>query len=230
MKYHCKTFLKLNRCLTMNNLYPISVSKFFLLLLVLCLAFPAILRSQEEMTENVGDGIDPEEILPYLQPGKLKLNMEVGSMFMYSSGYGSVFGTFISPRITYPVGSRFSLHSGIKVNIFSHGAAGNFENVRLPGFTSSLFYAGGSYRLSDRVTISGAGFKEINSFSHAQANPFLQPSDYKGVMMGVDWKLGENFFIQGQIEISNGASPYWFHPMNQPLFPGNHPFGSPGLR
>lgn len=212
----------------MHNFYPFSLSKFLISVMVLFLTFSGNLLSQEE--SYVTDNSDPKEIMPYLQPGKLRMNMEFGSMFMYSKGYGSVFGTFISPRITYPLGSRFSLHSGLKVNMFSHVAAGNFDNAGLPGFTSTLIYAGGSYKLSERVTLSGTGFKEINSFSHEHANPFFQPSNYKGLMMGVDWKLGENFFIQGQIEISNGASPFWFHPMNQPAFPGNHPFGRPGLR
>jgi hypothetical protein len=232
MNRTCKTFLKFNRYFSMHHFYPFSVNKFFLFVMVLFIASSGILLSQEqkEIPETDRKGVDPEEIMSYLESGKMRMNIEFGSMFMYSRGFGSGFGTFISPGISYPVGSRFSLHSGLKVNMFSHVTAGNFENAGLPGFTSTLIYAGGSYKLSERVSISGTGFKEISSFSTVQASSFFQPSNYKGLMMGVDWKLGENFFIQGQIEISNGASPFWFHPMNQPAFPRNHPFGRPGLR
>jgi hypothetical protein len=200
------------------------VNRSFLLIVIFLFGFRSFLFTQEESPGTDLQRIEAEEILPYLQPGKLRMNMEFGSMFSYSKTFGSGVGTYIAPGIVYPVGKRFSVHSGLRYNTFYQGFAGDNYDVALPGSFSAMIYGGGTYRLSDRVTFSGTAFKEMNNYTHGQINPLFQSRDYKGLLMGVDLKFGENFFIQGQIEVSDGAKPYWLHQGNQSGFPQSRPF------
>lgn len=165
--------------------------------------------------ENASD-FDEEEIASYLAEKKVKFGMDVGAFAGFGSYSGAFYGTYISPKVKYSLTPKFTLAVGGTI-VNSYGslyyyptAEGSLNNPQA-NFTRSFLYASGAYKLTDRLIISGTVYKEINAFNQNPTGSKTNSNDYQGMIMGVDYKIGENFFIQGQIEISN--DPYSrYHP------------------
>jgi hypothetical protein len=103
-----------------------------------------------------------------------KLNMEVGGMFV--SGYG---------------------------NFSQIGAVGNGSQSSIIHSTNqSLIYAKGQYYLSNRLTITGSLFKTMNNAASQQVNPYFM--DYKGMNIGLDYKISQHMSFGAQFNMSNG--------------------------
>ena len=62
----------------------------------------------------------------------------------------------------------------------------------------------GDYRLSEKLTVSGTAYKQVDLFRLDHQNPSTRHFDYQGIIMGVNYQLGDNFFIHGEVEFSNG--------------------------
>ena len=159
---------------------------------------------------------------------KVRVNVEIGTTFGTTFGNGSYFGTYIAPHISYPVSNRFTLRMG-GYFLNSQGLNNTSEsehyypyNPLAKGMTRTFLYVEGAYALNDKLTITGAAYKEFNMFNRAP--PGIQSSDYdyEGIIMGVDYKLGDNVFIRGQVEFSNGRSLNHYSPFHSS--PG---FGNP---
>lgn len=178
------------------------------------------------------DTIAPAEQTIQIQPAKVKFGMSFGTYFATNFGGGYQYGTFLSPHVTYPVSKRFSLSVGAQIN----NSMGNmyyqpFDRTLNSGYryqpVQSMLYVQGAYRLSENVTVRGATYRTVNfSGNSNQLNGNIN-RDYSGLIMGVDYKLGKNVFLQGQIEFSNGRGANQYNPFyNGPGFPNsNSPFG-----
>lgn len=160
---------------------------------------------------------DEKEIASYLTEKKVKFGMDVGAFAGFGSHSGEFFGSYISPRVKYSLTPKFSLAVGGTI-VNSYGslyyyptAESSFTNPQA-NFTRSFLYASGAYKLTDRLIISGTVYKEINAFNQNPNGSKINSNDYHGMIMGVDYKIGENFFIQGQIEISNDPYSRNYHP------------------
>lgn len=176
--------------------------------------------------------LDHEEINSILTKQKLRFNLEFGTSFS-ANKYGSYFGTYVSPRISYPVSNRFTLSFGGYFAGIS--PISNSENSLTYGspygsfLTRSYVYVEGAYRLTENLTVSGVAYKEVNLFR--PTNPGMPGNNFDshGFIMGVDYKIGNNVFIRGQVEVSNGNSPYRYSPfmnpagsrLNDPFFTGH---------
>lgn len=163
--------------------------------------------------------IDPEEMDAYLNPKKLKFNLELGSSFG-TGAYGSYFGTYVAPSISYPVNSRFTISGGgyfAGISPIAQGENGTGTNNPFGAmYTRSFLFVKGAYRLTDNLIISGAAYKEIDMFSTNR--PPVPGSNYEnhGFIMGVDYKIGDNVFIRGSVEVSNGNRPSHYSPFMNP--------------
>ena len=162
------------------------------------------------------------------QDKKLDLSFEVGTTFGVVGNHGNYFGTYVSPRLQYPVSNRFTARAGMVITHLSgNGFYSPFESRQYSGRTTgSLVFVEGAYKVNSRLTLTGATFHEIDvEPSLTRDNkPLMQDNSYKGVIMGLDYQLGENVFIRGQVEFSNGRSPYGFSPMYRSAA---HPFFNP---
>jgi hypothetical protein len=182
-------------------------------------------------------GFDKDEIATYLQKKKLKVNMEIGTTFGTTFGSGSYFGTYLSPNISYPVSKRFTLSTGGYL-FNTHGLNNPSDGTIYPynpfsgGITRTFVYVEGAYQLNENITLTGAAYKEFNVFNTAPSSSSGRNFNYEGFIMGVDYKLGNNVFIRGQVEISNGGSPYQYSPLypatNHRIHGTRSPFG-PGF-
>lgn len=166
--------------------------------------------------ENHSD-FDSEEIERYIADKKMKFGLDVGAFAGFSSYSGELFGTYVSPKVNYRLTPKFSLTVG-GTFVTAYGSPYNFSsnegsfNNPQANFTRSFLYASGAYKLTDRLIISGTVYKEINAFNQYPNASKTNSNDYQGMIMGVDYKIGENFFIQGQIEISNDPYSRYHNP------------------
>jgi len=180
------------------------------------------------------EGFNEDDIKSLIQKKKLKLNIELGTTFGTTFGNGSYFGTYLSPSISYPVSKRFTLSTGGYL-LNTQGINQQSEGVIYPynpfagSMTRTFLYIKGAYQLNENITLTGAAYKEFNVFNTPQPNTPGGNYNYEGFIMGVDYKLGDNVFIRGQVEISNGSSPYRYspmHPASQRIHGIRDPFGS----
>ncbi len=158
--------------------------------------------------------LNHKEISDIILKRKVKINVEVGTTFGTTFGNGSYLGTYVSPHLTIPVTNRFSLSTGgyfLNSQAINSNSETNFYNPYNPfsnGLTRTFVYVEGAYQLTQNLSVTGAVYKEFNMFNKPPAGVNSGDYDYEGVIMGVDYKIGENIFIHGQIEFSNGRSPY----------------------
>ncbi|MCF8367990.1 MAG: hypothetical protein K9G76_03035 [Bacteroidales bacterium] len=159
----------------------------------------------------------------------LKFDMTFGTMFATTFGNGSYFGTYVSPRVSYPLSKKFTLRTG---GMFTYSPSGNafnpwyslneLNNYRSP-LTQSFLYAEGAYQLNENVILTGTVYKEIDFYNQPSPMMNRQAFDGSGVIMGIDYKLGENVFIHGQVGFSNRSNSY-YSPFG---FPSNPAYANP---
>lgn len=185
--------------------------------------------SSDHENDSVQNKTENDLSLEVQTKRKPSFNISFGTTFASTFGSGSYFGTYVSPHISYPVSKRFTLRVGGTLTT----TLGNTYNEPYPNragfsyfgnFNRSFVYAEGAYQLNDRLIVTGTVYKEFN----LNQNPFPTNEavsyDNKGMILGVDYKVSENVFIRGQVEISNGRNPYQYSPMG---FPGmGHPSDS----
>ena len=185
-----------------------------ILQIIICLLLPAgSILAQEVETSIDSSRLSPEITPEFLNQKKLNVNVEFGSYFSTSKGLGSGFGTYVAPQLRYRFNPRFSLSTGIQVfqtqGIFGLENTPYYQPTPFTGQSyGSLLFVSGDYRLTDKLVVSGTAYKQVDLF---RLNPSSQPSmnyDYHGIIMGVDYQLGEHFFIHGEVEFSNGYNSF----------------------
>lgn len=158
-----------------------------------------------------------------VQPDKQAFNPDVsvslGSSFSsFAPGYNS-FGTFIAPEIRFPVSNRFAISTGIGYSTIYYNSPGESLLNNHPMQYGSI-YVSGSYRMTEKLTISGTGYK---TFLLNPPDPINENNtDYfdnsnQGVILNMDYKVTENFRINASFQLhqQNG------YPYNS-MYPGNY--------
>lgn len=156
---------------------------------------------------------------------KTDFGFQLGTSFSTGFQGSSLFSQSLAPHFQWNPNQRFSLVVG---SVFSTGQfSGNvaftpfglFQNEAMGGMMSQrLFsntvYAFGAYQLSPRLTITGGSWMEHNNFQAFQPNMNNQAFQMnpRGVMMGFDYKISENFRFGAQFNVSQGYNP--FNPLN----------------
>lgn len=167
----------------------------------------------------VSSSLDQEEMDAYLNQKKLKFNLELGTSFG-TGAYGSYFGTYVAPSISYPLSSRFTITGGGYFAGLSPILQGENSPVRNNPFGSmysrSYLFVKGAYRLTDNLVVSGLVYKEVDFFNANQQPVPGTNFENQGFIMGVDYKIGDNVFIRGSVEVSNGNRPSYYSPFMNP--------------
>ena len=162
-------------------------------------------------------------------PKKPDFGLQMGSTFTTSSGYGSGFTTFVSPRVTYPFTSRFRINAGVTyINTTLYGVRSYFpvsgEQTFNGNFSSILIYGSGEYLFNDRLSISGTVYKSFplyndlnKSYPYGNYNP-------EGAFMKVDYRIFDNVHIEAGFGYSKGINPYYNNPFSNSYSPFPDPF------
>lgn len=176
---------------------------------------------------------DGNSIVP---PKRLQTHVMIGTQFSSSSWFGSGLTTMISPSLSYRVSPRFSVSGGLTVSnttMFNYRPwfAAEGSPTYDANFTKAILYLEGSYRITERLTISGAGFKEFTVTDNSNFyNPYSQSEPY-GLYLNADYRISDRAHIQIGIGYTKGYSPYLGSPMYDPSpFSGRSMFSSPFQR
>lgn len=154
-------------------------------------------------------------------PKRMQTNVILGTQFSGSSYYGTGLTTFISPSISYNVSPRFSVRGGLTISntsLFNYRPWYAVEGTSPfdANFSKALIYLEGTYRITERLTISGAGFKEFTIADNSPINnPFSKNEPY-GIYLNAQYKITERAFFQVGFGYTKGYSPYIGSPMYDP--------------
>jgi len=146
---------------------------------------------------------NPEVLNPALKKKSLQLHYNLGSSFTFIPRFGSVTGFYVSPYIRYPVSPKLSVDAGLVAGQFyTEGKFFNPENVKNNSFSALSVYGSASYRLNQRLTLYGAGIKQLPGtfpLYHLPANSFTLGStlDFGSFSIGAEvqmTKWNNNFY------------------------------------
>jgi len=169
------------------------------------------ISEQDELLNSISLNQAPKQVTP-LNYQKLHLSLNVGAGFAGSKYNSGVFTT-IAPNLNYMVTRRLKLEVG---GVFMMG---NNNFYQVPGnetrsnflrrSTQTLIYAQGQYLLNDRLVLSGSVFKSFNPNASSKLNPYAL--DYKGMNIGLDYKVTKSISVGAQIRYSNGNQNYFLN-------------------
>ncbi len=182
--------------------------------LVLLLAVSIPLSGQDEVSTFLSGELPVHSSTPHF-------GVQMGSMFTSGLKGGSMFTHSVAPSFNWDVSQRFNLHVG---TIFStsqmngmnplfpytpHMAGGESISI-LDGqrFSSSTFYAVGSYQVSPRLTLIGGTWLERNNMHDMGMNPQAFDASPRGGMLGFDYRITENFRFGAEFNVSSGYNPF----------------------
>ena len=152
------------------------------------------------------------------QKGSLKprMNYSVGSTFMYVPHMGTVTGFTLSPSFSIPVSPRLSVEGGIIAGRYYTGLSGIYpENSINSSFSELSVYGSASYHVSSKLTVYGAGIKQLAGTSPLYSLP---KSSYA---IGSTYNFG-NFSVGVTLQMSK-----WDNNLNSMPFSGTRGFYSP---
>jgi len=146
-----------------------------------------------------------------------KFNLQTGASFSSGFGGGSLFNTYLAPSFSQDLGKKFTLSAGAVINntTFNNTAVFNQDGQLAPvsgNLTTFTLYASGSYKVNDKLTLSGSAFKTINPAFNARLNPENIRMEAQGMSFGIGYQVGENVHIGAEIRMQQGSgnlySPY----------------------
>ncbi|MEE4178458.1 MAG: hypothetical protein V2I46_13210 [Bacteroides sp.] len=188
----------------------------FILPLLFALLFLSGPQSQAQEGSLFEAPAEQHSLLP-----KTDFGFQLGTSFMTGFQGTSLFSQSLAPHFKWNPSQRFSMMVGsvFSTGQFSGNAAstpfGLFQGEAMYGVMSQrLFsntvYAFGAYQLSPRLTITGGSWMEHNNYQYFQPNMNNQAFNLnpRGVMMGFDYKISENFRFGAQFNVSQGYNPY----------------------
>jgi hypothetical protein len=178
------------------------------------------LKQPVDMATDLSDPETGETVLPKLHAPSGAWNLSVGTSFTAMSGFGSGMGFYAAPTYTLPLSDRWSVHGGVIASYFTGLTAPGGGEMKLPTSYSSLaLFAAASYRMSDRLVLHGAGFKQLVAAPPSPLTPY--PMDH--LTLGATYRLGNNITIGAAVQMNQGHGYYVGSPFYNSGFPS--PFG-----
>ena len=157
-----------------------------------------------------------------LLKNKPDYQLQLGSMFSTTNGYGSGLSTYVAPSLGYDISKRFRINTGISIintslfGVTPYYSWGN-EQKASGNFTSALVFLNGQYKLNERFTLNGTAYKQFNLFSDPAVTPYSRMNDFQGFNMQVDYKATEHFHIQAGFGYSSGYLPSYHNMFGSPF-------------
>ena len=146
-------------------------------------------------------------------PKRFQTNWTIGTSFTTTSGYGSGFSTYISPSVSYRISPRFTIRGGVTLSnttLFNYRPWYSMEATQPfdANFTNAMVWVEGSYMVTDKLMISGAGFKQFTLTDNSPAyNPYTNNNPY-GVYLNATYKINDRMFIQAGFGYTRNQQPY----------------------
>jgi len=169
-------------------------------------------KIKKDSTIDNNDNIQIKKSEPALKQPKLNYSMELGAGFVSGSSLFSGTYTNIAPSINYMVSPKLNIEVG---GVFTTGTTNFSQNSMLksnpnlsPQTNQFFVFTNGQYALNKRLMLTGSFYTTLNSNKTQQINPYFL--DYKGMDLGLNYKLTEHMSIGAQFRISNGYNDNLF--------------------
>jgi hypothetical protein len=148
-------------------------------------------------------------------------HVTAGLDFSTAFSYGSAFTQYVAPQVSYPLGKKFMVSGGLFIantNYFnakpwytSENASGTSGN-----FTSVTVFGSGTYFVNDRLTLSGAFYKQFpvsgQQISYSPYSPLNNTQGAQGFNVNVQYRIGNNMFIRAGVRLDQGVNPWYTNP------------------
>ncbi|MFO7873941.1 MAG: hypothetical protein R6U62_05620 [Bacteroidales bacterium] len=158
-----------------------------------------------------------------------------GTSFSTGGSAFTMFSNWVTPRLSWDMGNQFQLEVGTilsttrmngTASLFTTGSQRQESGMVAFGdgtrVSRGTFYAIGSYQVNPRLSITGGTWVERSGFDMADNR--LQGYNYqqnpKGMMLGFDYKVTENFRFGAEINVSGGQNPFSPRGFGHSPFPG----------
>jgi hypothetical protein len=156
-----------------------------------------------------------------LDKNKLHFSMDFGVGYVGGSKYFSGSYSSFSPSWTYQLTSKLNLEFGGMLfignsNLFSNSPIISKEAIH-QNSNQYILFTKGQYQLTNKITMNGSAFKTFNSQSSSTINPNYL--DFKGVNVGLNYKITDNVNLGAAIRFSNGLNNFLLPEMNGPFLP-----------
>jgi hypothetical protein len=142
---------------------------------------------------------------------KFHFSMEVGTGFISGSKFNSGSYATFAPTFNYRVTPKLNLEvTGLlfrgSQSLYQIPASTGIQHNFSQNPNQFFFNANGKYALTEKLSLTGSMFKSLNSNQSPQINPYFL--DYKGVNVGLNYKISEHIDVGAQFEYSNGLNNY----------------------
>lgn len=146
--------------------------------------------------------------------------------FAGSLNRNAYYGSFLAPHYNLDLSKKFSIQAGYIFSalntsgfINSEGSTNNIPKT----LYNSFFYAQGTYKLSEKVFLTGGAYTSmLKPVPSNKLNPAF--NDFaKGGKIGIGYNINETSSVYFEMQFNKGNSP--FNSYSSPF--GNHSFGTP---
>jgi len=137
-----------------------------------------------------------------------------------------------TPRLQIVAGGVFATGNLLGMGLHNSPSFGAEMSPLMSRPFSGTAYAAGAYQLNDRFTILGAGWIEHNNMAPMglRMNPQAVNPMNRGMMVGFNYRITDNFYFGAQISTQSGFSPFQRMHQHGGFHPWGHqatPFGAP---
>jgi predicted porin len=163
--------------------------------------------------------------IPTLTQKKMQIGLNAGTMFSFLGNQQTAFSTYANPFLNYNFSPKWHLQTGLLLLNQQFRLDMPLENQRQNFSTNNAFLMLGlAYDVNERLQVGGMVYANIHQL-HQQSLQNFNAKNW-GMLIKASYKVTENFFIHGAVNISNGRNPY-LSPWNNPAF--QHQWNTPRI-
>jgi len=163
--------------------------------------------------------------IPTLTQKKMQIGLNAGTMFSFLGNQQTAFSTYANPFLNYNFSPKWHLQTGLLLLNQQFRLDMPLENQRQNFSTNNAFLMLGlAYDVNERLQVGGMVYANIHQL-HQQSLQNFNAKNW-GMLIKASYKVTENFFIHGAVNISNGRNPN-LSPWNNPAF--QHQWNTPRI-
>jgi len=143
-----------------------------------------------------------------------KVRIGMSSTYFNTSYGASVFGTNISPSVSFKLKPKLHLVTGMSYQTYFVNTnksvveeANQFNHAT--NISVGTIYISGIYELNSKTTIRSTAWKQFDlSSPKTTLNPRATNFEAEGINVGINYKVNDHFQIDASFDYSNGYNPY----------------------
>ncbi len=147
-----------------------------------------------------------EPLLP--SPNKMKIGLNVGTSVGFLGNNQSIFSTYLHPTLSYQLRPKLYFQTGLLLlnQQFNLNTTNEVYTQAYNGNTA-LITAGLAYDVNEKLQVSGTVYSNLSQPQQQAMTNFSNRN--WGATFNATYKVTENFYISGSINVSNGRNNMW---------------------